>query len=89
MKLHYMVWQILGRVAWLFSWKSQRESISQTNARINEFIEIVEHAGYQNILVVSHGFFMKVLVHKLKKMGFRGNLDFSPQNGKLYTFERK
>lgn len=88
-KLHYMVWQIIGRFAWFFSHKSQKENISQTFARINQFLDLINNSEHQNILIVSHGFFMKALVHKLKKNGFEGHLDFSPQNGKLYTFHRK
>ncbi len=85
-RLHYMVWQIVGRVAWLFSCKSQKEVKPQTLLRINEFIKLIENSGYQNILMVTHGFFMKVFVRELKKRGFKGDLDFSPKNGKLYRF---
>ncbi len=87
-KLHYMVWQIIGRIAWLFSFKSQIEVKPQTLARVRKFIEEIENSSYQNILVVSHGFFMKVLVGELKRRGFKGKLDFSPKNGKLYQFEK-
>jgi broad specificity phosphatase PhoE len=87
-RLHYMVWQIIGRVAWLFSLKSQKETRPQTIVRINEFIKILEKLEEKNILIVSHGFFMKVFVNQLKKIGFKGKLDFSPKNGKLYLFEK-
>ncbi len=87
-RLHYMVWQIVGRIAWLFSLKSQQEVKPQTLLRIDEFIEQINNSGYQNILIVSHGFFMKVFVRELKKRGFKGSLDFSPKNGKLYRFNR-
>ena len=61
-QLHYMVWQIVGRVAWLSSLKSQVEGKPQTLSRIDKFIKQIENSGHQNILIVSHGFFMKVLV---------------------------
>jgi len=86
--LHYMIWQIVGRIAWLFSLKSQEEGKPQTISRIEKFIEQIENSGHQNILVVSHGFFMKVFVRELKKRGFKGELDFSPKNGKFYQFEK-
>ena len=85
-KLHYMVWQIAGRIAWYFSSKSQKEIKPQTLSRIDEFFKEIENSGHQNILVVSHGFFMKVFVRELKKRGFKGELDLSPKNGKLYRF---
>ena len=87
-RLHYMVWLIVGRIAWLFSFKSQPEVKPQTLSRINEFIKQIENSGHQNILIVSHGFFMKVFVRYLKKRGFKGNLEFSPKNGKLFRFEK-
>ena len=87
-RLHYMIWQIVGRIAWLFSFKSQKEIRSQTIARINEFIKLLENSEHENILIVSHGFFMKVFVNQLKKRGFEGKFDFSPKNGKLYLFEK-
>jgi len=85
-RLHYMVWQIAGRISWLFSLKSQQEIKPQTLSRIDEFCKEIENSGHQNILIVSHGFFMKVLVRELKKRDFKGELDFSPKNGKLYRF---
>jgi len=86
-KLHYRVWQIFGRIAWLFSLKTQPEVRPQTLLRISQFLKQIEKSQYQNILIVSHGFFMKILVRELKERGFKGEFNFSPQNGKLYTFE--
>lgn len=77
-RLHNMVWQIVGRIAWLFSLKSQSEGKPQTLSRIDEFIKQIENSGHQNILIVSHGFFMKIFVSELKKYGFISDLDFSP-----------
>lgn len=87
-KLPYITWLVAGRIAWLFSAKSQSEHKSQTLARINEFLKLIETSRKENILIVSHGFFMKILVGELKKRGFKGELEFSPKNGKLYRFEK-
>ena len=87
-RLNNLVWLIVGRVAWLFSLKSQSEVKPQTHSRIDKFIKQIENSGHQNILIVSHGFFMKVFVNELQKRGFKGYLDFSPKNGKLYQFEK-
>ena len=62
-----IVWHIVGRIAWLFSSKSQIENISVTKQRINDFIDIIEDSGYENILIVSHGFFMKVCAAEIKE----------------------
>ena len=73
---------------WLFSLKSQPEVKPQTILRIDKFLKQIESSGHQNILIVSHGFFMKIFVRELLKRGFKGDLDFSPKNGKLYRFEK-
>jgi len=87
-KLPSMVWHVGGRIAWFFSSKTQKESISGTKQKIDDFMKIIEESGYKNILVVSHGFFMKVFARQLKKQGFSGTIDFAPKNGKLYLFEK-
>ncbi|NOX66093.1 MAG: histidine phosphatase family protein, partial [Chlorobi bacterium] len=87
-KLPSMVWHVGGRVAWFFSSQTQKENISGTKKRIDEFMKIIEESGHKNILVVSHGFFMKVFARQLKKHGFTGTIDFAPKNGKLYLFEK-
>ncbi|VAX21182.1 hypothetical protein MNBD_IGNAVI01-2418 [hydrothermal vent metagenome] len=83
-----MVWHVGGRIAWLFSSNTQKEDISGTKQRISAFMKIIEESGHKNILVVSHGFFMKVFAGQLKNQGFTGTIDFAPQNGKLYLFEK-
>ncbi len=87
-KLHYMIWQIVGRIAWFFSWESQDEVKPKTLSRIDKFLTLIESSKHENILIVSHGFFMKILVSELKKRGFKGDLDFAPKNGKLYRFNK-
>ncbi|MEN8194474.1 MAG: histidine phosphatase family protein [Bacteroidota bacterium] len=83
-----MVWHVGGRIAWLFSCKSQIEDIKTTKQRIKDFMKLVEESGHKKILVVSHGFFMKVFASQLKKYGYSGAIDFAPKNGKLYLFEK-
>lgn len=83
-----IVWHVGGRIAWFFSCRSQIENISSTKQRINDFVKMIEESGYENISIVSHGFFMKVFIRQLKKRGFVGAIDFAPKNGKLYLFEK-
>lgn len=84
-----ILWHVGGRIAWFFSSATQRENISETKMRIHDFMQLLENSGKKNILIVSHGFFMKVFAHQLKKKGFIGTIDFTPKNGKLYLFEKQ
>jgi hypothetical protein len=43
----------------------------------------------RNVLLVTHGFFMKCFVKFLMEKGFEGKIDPFPQNGCLYIYERK
>lgn len=79
------LWHFGSRIAWFFNSATQLEGYRDTQQRINDFIYLIENSDHQNILIVSHGFFMKVLVKQLKKKGFSGFIDFAPKNGKLYT----
>ena len=42
-----------------------------------------------NILIISHGFFMMLLVKKLKKIGYNGNISSKISNGKVYILKNK
>lgn len=89
-KLHITMWLILARIAWLVSHSSQRESKRQADQRAQQFIESIEN-DYpdKNVLIVSHGAFIRVLAKELKRRGYRGKTNWKPKNGKLYRYTRK
>lgn len=87
-KLPSFIWHVGGRIAWALSSKSQSETIKQTKERIKLFLELIQTIEHKNILIVTHGFFMKALVAELKKIGFTGKFDISPKNGELYIFSK-
>ncbi|MBU0560905.1 MAG: phosphoglycerate mutase family protein [Bacteroidetes bacterium] len=82
-----LVWHWGGRVAWYYNKISLLETRSQSNARADKIIEQILSAQHQNILIVTHGFFMGVLLKKLYKLGFKGETDLVPKNGKLYILK--
>lgn len=49
---------------------------------------MIYESDYQNILIVSHGFFIRELTKRLNAEGFKGKIDPAPQNGKLYLFQK-
>ena len=92
-KLPYWFWAVSGRLAWFFNNKSQEENRTITKNKARKFVdELQDNAkrdGSENILVVTHGFFMYSFQKELKKRGFVGKLITSPKNGILYLYEKK
>lgn len=81
------LWHLGSRIAWYFNSKSQKEGYLGTNNRILEFLNVIENSNHKNILIITHGFFMRVFIKQLRNIGFKGFVDFAPKNGKLYTFK--
>jgi broad specificity phosphatase PhoE len=92
LKLPYWFWAIGGRIAWYFNHKSQQENKSITREKAEKFVDLLLSEaikeGTENILIVTHGFFMYSLQKELKKRGFRGKLIYSPKNGTLYLYKK-
>jgi broad specificity phosphatase PhoE len=87
-KFPSLVWRFLARLGWYKSHHSQAENLNSTKERVDSFYKIITSEGKNNILVVTHGFFMRLLAERLKKEGFKGRYDPIPRNGTLYTFEK-
>jgi len=92
-KLPYWFWAVSGRLAWYFNHKSQEENKILTKDKARKFVEtLLDEAkieGTENILIVTHGFFMYSLQKELKKRGFIGKLITSPKNGALYLYKKE
>ncbi|MDR3594125.1 histidine phosphatase family protein [Clostridium sp.] len=93
LKLPYWFWAVSGRIAWYFNHKSQQEIKSITREKAKKFVNLLlseaKEEGNNNILVVTHGFFMYSLQKELKKRGFVGKLKYSPKNGALYLYKKE
>ena len=87
LKLPSFVWHIASRIAWYKSHGSQKESIHGTKGRIRKFYEILEKSGFSRVLIVSHGYFLRMFYEEMKKEGFVGQVDVNILNGKLYVIE--
>lgn len=91
-KLPYWFWAISGRFAWLFNHKSQEENKKITKEKAEKFINLLLNESKadkaENILIVTHGFFMYSLQKELRKRGFKGKLIYSPKNGILYVYKK-
>ncbi|MCB0750753.1 MAG: histidine phosphatase family protein [Ignavibacteriae bacterium] len=86
-KLPLSLWHIGARIAWYKSHSSQKENIFATRERINKFYETINKNSHEKILIVSHGYFLRMFYEEMKKKGFTGEVDLNIQNGKLYLIE--
>lgn len=87
-KLPSFIWHLGGRIAWHRNHPSQPEGRIETLKRISQFMKELESQRDNRILVVTHGFFMRVFSEQLIKNGFKGKIDIRPENGKLYRFTK-
>ncbi|MEA2027750.1 MAG: histidine phosphatase family protein [Campylobacterota bacterium] len=85
-KLSKNIWLTLGRLRWLLNMSSD-ETRSDTFARVHNVIKKLQESEAHNILILSHGFFIKILARELRKEGFVGDMDIKPKNGKIYPMQ--
>jgi len=86
-KLPFLLWIILVKIAWLISHESQLESISDFKRRINAVLDEILSGDEGNILIVSHGALLMYMRKELLNRGFKGPRFNTPANGKLYVYE--
>lgn len=86
LKLPAFFWSISSRICWMFNGKSQLETKQKTIERAKEFISKIDFDN--DILIVSHGFFLITLINQLKEIGFKGDVPRKMENGTLYILER-
>lgn len=87
-KIPSFLWSISSRIAWKKNHLSQIEGIGKTEIRARDFINKYIHKNNDNILIVSHGFFLITLIKELKKIGFKGEVPTKMENGILYILEK-
>ena len=89
LKLAHRFWCVVARMAWSFHHKSQSETKKDTQKRINDFLNSFDKELDCNILIVCHGFFIKMLEREIKRRGFRGgNILIFPKSGTLYVYKK-
>jgi broad specificity phosphatase PhoE len=68
-RLPALVWDVFGRIAWIFRKGSQPERKAQTRARADRAIDRIEEVG-RDCYVITHAFFLRTLFRQLKKRGY-------------------
>ena len=61
------MYDVFGRLQWRFG-KGQKESFAETYRRADQLIKELEEKN-ENAILVSHGFFLNVLIRQLKRKG--------------------
>lgn len=88
LKIPSFLWSITSRIAWKLNHVSQLETATYTRKRAKEFLSKLDLNSNENILIVSHGFFLITLINELKLLGFKGDIPSKMKNGYLYIIEK-
>ena len=84
-KLPKNLWLFIDRLCWYLNVR-KIEKRSDTTQRARSFIGKLKETD--DVLIISHGLFMHVLIVELKKEGFKGSVDKKIKNATVYTLER-
>lgn len=88
-KLPAACWMVLGRLMWLAGHPSQPESRRETSQRIISVLDKLEaEPQRKNVLIITHGAFMKQLERELRRRSYSGQRMKHPRNGQLYVYEK-
>jgi len=89
LRIPTLFWLIFGRFFWLTNSPRQREKRRQTCERARRFLirRCFPHRGKEmDILLISHGFFIRVLARILKAEGFSARPFLRVRHGYPYVF---
>lgn len=86
-KLPFVLYPLLLKAAWFFGHKSQPESKLDVEKRAKAVLDMILTKSRENILIVSHAGFMKVMRKELLNRGFKGPKFNNAENGKVYIYE--
>ncbi|CAH1190490.1 hypothetical protein PAECIP111892_00212 [Paenibacillus auburnensis] len=89
LKLPAACWMVIGRLLWLAGHPSQPESRRETTQRIISVLDKLEAEPQgKNVLIITHGAFMKQLERELRRRSYSGQRMKHPRNGQLYVYEK-
>lgn len=64
------VWNVAGRLQWFLQSNRQAECRKETIRRAQNLIELLK-AHQEDCYLITHGFYMRVLIKELKKQGYQ------------------
>lgn len=87
-RLPFILWSIIIRLAMLLSHKSQLETKKEIENRIKQVLDRILSESDEDVLIVTHGLLMMFIYRDLLRRGFSGTKINKPENGRLYVFEK-
>lgn len=88
LKLPFLLWAILVRLAWLFRRNAEVESKADVKQRTAAVLDNILQSQ-EDVLIVSHAALMTFLRQELRRRGFHGPAFRLADNGRLYVFENE
>jgi broad specificity phosphatase PhoE len=86
-RLPLIFWNVSGRLQWFFNIRSQKEGKRESIYRAEKFLRKISEKE-RDCIIVTHGFFMHILLSQMKKLGFRiSNARLSYSNGECVIAE--
>jgi broad specificity phosphatase PhoE len=82
-----LIWDVVGRLQWRLGMSKQPESYEKSRKRVRTFLESLIEQG-QNVVIVCHGWIIKLMIRELKLHGFKGPNPVFIRNGEPYEFIR-
>ena len=87
-KMPLWFWNISGRLQWLFNSPRQAEGISKTMRRARRFVKMIIEED-TDCAIVTHGFYMNILLREIRKNGFRINRTHAAYKNGEYVIAEK
>ncbi|MCR5324228.1 MAG: histidine phosphatase family protein [Lachnospiraceae bacterium] len=87
-KMPLWFWNLSGRFQWFLNSSRQIEGCNKTRERAKQFITMVCNEN-MDCAVITHGFFMHILLHEMKKAGFKTNKDIVEYKNGDYIIAEK
>ncbi len=69
-KMPLWFWNLSGRLQWFFNSSRQTEGRGKMKERAKQFVTLISNENV-DCAVITHGFFMHILLQEIKKAGFR------------------
>ncbi len=87
-KMPLWLWNSSGRLQWFMNSARQIEGRNKTRERARQFVTMISNED-TDCAVVTHGFFMHILLREIKKAGFKTNKSSAAYRNGEYVIAEK
>jgi broad specificity phosphatase PhoE len=79
------LWNFMATLQWHIGSRRTRETRAETDTRIDAFLDRIEAAG-EDCIVVGHGLHFYEMMRRMKKRGYEGRIKRYMRNGEILEF---